>query len=176
MKRKFICIFCGAGTPTSENLFNQAKKLANLMVKNNYGLVYGGASIGLMGLFADEILKLGGEVIGVMPKTLVDMEVAHDNLSELIIVNTMHERKQIMYDKSDSFIAFAGGFGTLDELFEIVTWRQLNLHQKKVYVANIDNYFDGIKSFITNAVSNKLIKEKDAKIINFIDDVSLVFN
>jgi uncharacterized protein (TIGR00730 family) len=174
MSKKFLCVFCGSSNNVDERYFNVAKKMANKMLEKNIGLVYGGASVGLMGAIADRMLENGGEVIGVMPQGLVDMEVAHDNLTELIVVDTMHSRKEIMYQRSDAFVALPGGFGTLDELFEILTWRQLNFHHKPISVLSIDQYFKPIEEFVKNANRVGFVKDRDVAFIGFtesLDDV-----
>lgn len=176
MKKKYLCVFCGSSNNVDNKFFGLAKQLGQLMASKNIGLVYGGASVGLMGALADAVLENGGNVIGVIPKSLVDMEVAHENLEELIIVDGMHERKKIMYEKSDAFVALPGGFGTLDELFEILTWRQLNFHHKEIMVLNFDQYFQSILDFVLGANKAGFIKDRDIDLLNFVDDINQVVN
>lgn len=139
---KKLCVFCGSGKGRLEKYGVIGRVLGEEMAKGDIGLVYGGASVGVMASVADGCLENEGKVWGVIPKGLVDMEVAHDNLTELLIVDSMHERKKKMYDLSDAFVALPGGFGTLDELCEILTWAQLKYHNKPIYILNQDGFFD----------------------------------
>ena len=135
-----------------------AAALGHSIVRGQYELVYGGASIGLMGELADTVLDSGGRVIGVMPANLAEKEIAHPNLTELHVASSMHERKSIMADLSDAFVAMPGGLGTLEELFEIWTWGQLGYHEKPIAVLNIDGYFDSMLTFLDQAVAEGFIK------------------
>lgn len=128
------------------------------MVNRNIGLVYGGASIGIMGQIADTVLSLGGEVIGVIPQALAAKEVSHNGLTELKVVGSMHARKAMMADLADGFIALPGGLGTLEELFEILTWAQLGFHQKPCGLLNIDGYYNGLITFLDHGVDEAFIK------------------
>ena len=139
---KKICVFCGSSKGTLPKYTENAYSLGQTLAKNNLGLVYGGASIGVMGAVADGCLAENGEVYGVIPSSILDLEVGHDGLTKLDIVDNMHERKAKMYDLSDAFFALPGGMGTLDELCEIVTWSQLKYHEKPCYVINEDGFFD----------------------------------
>lgn len=141
----YLCVFCGS-SPGQHPRFKQvAEELGGKMAKNNFGLVYGGADVGLMGAVANAVLKDGGQAIGVMPQALVNLEVAHENLSQFYVVNSMHERKQKLYDLSHAFVALPGGPGTLDEWFEILTWAQLRHHSKPIYILNVE--IDGVGYF-----------------------------
>lgn len=160
-----ICIFCGANASKDPEVEVQAKKLMTDFQQNNVELVYGGASIGVMGTLATDLMVKGGRVTGVIPQHLMNKEVAHGGLTELIVTKDMHERKQTMYKLSDAFLIFPGGMGTLDELFEIVTWRQLGLHQKPIAILNINGYFDSLLKFLDHAVAQGLVKQKDRDII-----------
>ena len=126
---KSICIYCGSNPGRQEAYSRAARDLARTLVNRNLKLVYGGASVGIMGLIADTVLQLGGEAVGVIPEALVRKEVAHPNLTELHVTQSMHERKTLMADLSDGFIAMPGGIGTLEEIFEIWTWAQLGFHK-----------------------------------------------
>lgn len=174
MTKKYLCVFCGSSNHVGQEYFNIAKELGKEMVLNNIGLIYGGASVGVMGVIADEVLAGGGSVIGVIPKSLVDMEVAHEGLDDLIVVDSMHARKEIMYQKSDAFVALPGGFGTLDELFEILTWRQLNFHHKPINVLSKNDYFAPIQEFVINANRAGFIKDRDLDLIQFTDSIDSV--
>lgn len=137
---------------------DSARLLGKTLAEQNITLVYGGASVGIMGQIADATMASGGEVIGVMPKQLVDREVAHNSLNQLIVVENMHERKAKMAELSDGFIALPGGLGTLEELFEVLTWSQLRIHNKPCALLNIEGYYDQLIAFLDNAVAEKFIK------------------
>lgn len=155
---KRICVYCGSSAGNSSEYALAADALGKTMVKRGYDLVYGGASIGLMGELADTVLDAGGEAIGVMPSILAEKEIAHPNLTKLHVTASMHDRKSVMADLSDAFIALPGGLGTLEELFEIWTWGQLGFHEKPIALFNIDGYFDGILTFLDHAVIEGFIK------------------
>src|SRR6185312_16152584 len=137
-----ICVFAGSNMGTRLEYEEAARELGYELVARGLGLVYGGASVGLMGVIADAVIAKGGEVIGILPRGLFEREVAHEHLTELHKVGSMHERKALMADLSDSFIALPGGYGTFDELFEIITWAQIGLHSKPIGLLNVANYFD----------------------------------
>jgi uncharacterized protein (TIGR00730 family) len=160
-----ICIFCGASNSKDPEVAKQTHHLMDFFHQKNVGLVYGGASIGIMGALANRLIDLGGEVVGVIPQHLLNMEVAHAGLSKLHVVSDMHERKKMMYELSDAFLIFPGGMGTLDELFEIATWRQLGLHAKPIAILNINGYFDHLLSFLDHAVAQGLIKASDRSLL-----------
>lgn len=134
-----------------------AGELAAVLARRNIGLVYGGASVGVMGALADAALERGGEVIGVIPRHLMDKERSHGGLTELHIVESMHERKALMGSLSDGFIALPGGLGTLEEFFEVLTWNQLGIHRKPCGLLNIDGFFDGLKSFLDHTVHEEFV-------------------
>lgn len=142
-----------------------ARSLAKILASNDITLVYGGASVGIMGQLADAALEAGGKVIGVMPQELVDREVAHLNLSELIVVGSMHERKAKMAKLSDGFIALPGGLGTFEELFEVLTWAQLRFHNKPCGLLNTDGYYDQLVSFLDHSVNEGFIKPAHREMI-----------
>ena len=156
---KRLCVYCGSNYGSRPEYNQAARELARVMVNKNIGLVYGGASIGVMGEIADAVLKEGGEVIGVIPKELLVREAAHTGITELREVNTMHERKAMMAELSDGFIALPGGLGTIEEFFEIWTWAQLGMHQKPCGLLNAGRYYDKLIEFIDHAVSERFIKE-----------------
>lgn len=155
-----ICVFCGANAGNDESYRAAAERMGRLMAEHGYELVYGGGSVGLMGVIADAALAAGVRVTGVIPKQLALKEIMHEGLTDLHIVGTMHDRKALMADLSDAFIALPGGFGTLDELFEILTWGQLGEHTKPVGILNIRGYFDRLLSFIDHTISEQFVKEK----------------
>src|SRR5215203_5745857 len=146
MKR--VSVFCGSSLGTDEVFQKHAHFVGETLAIQKIGLVYGGANVGLMGAVADGALSKGGEVIGVLPNFLRAKEIAHKNLTQLILVETMHERKTMMNELSDGVIALPGGFGTLEEFFEMLTWAQLGLHKKPIALLNIGGFFDSLKSFI----------------------------
>lgn len=159
-----ICIFCGSN-PGNDPVYQKiAKELIAVMAEKKIGLVYGGAKVGIMGLLADEMIRQGGEVHGVIPKALIDKEVAHRGLTSLREVSTMHERKQLMFDMSDAFITFPGGFGTLDETFEIITWKQIDLHKKPLVFLDVNNFYSPLIDFIDSAVSAGFIRPEHRKL------------
>lgn len=153
-----ICVYCGASLGKRSGYTKAAHSLAQEMVNREISLIYGGASIGIMGQMANAVLSLGGEVIGVIPQALAAKEVSHNGLTELKVVDSMHERKAMMTDLADGFIALPGGLGTLEELFEILTWAQLGLHQKPCGLLNIDSYYDGLIKFLDHGVDEAFIK------------------
>lgn len=155
-----ICVFSGSRAGTRPDYRAAAEALADAMAERGLRLVYGGGDIGLMGAMADRILAAGGEVIGVIPRCLVEREVAHHGITKLHVVETMHERKALMADLSDAFIAIPGGFGTLEELFEVVTWRQLRIHGKPCAVLNTAGYFDDLLRFLDRAVADDFIRRE----------------
>jgi hypothetical protein len=156
MKR--ICVFCGSSLGLKPEYKKAAQELGYLMAKEGIGLVYGGASVGLMGQIADQILKEGGEAIGVIPHFMVEKELAHPNLTQLKIVHSMHERKALMAELSDGFIALPGGFGTFEEFFEVLTWGQLNIHTKPCGLLNVSGYYNKLVGFIDSSVTEGFVK------------------
>lgn len=155
---KNICVFCGSSDGARPVYKQHCETLAQAMVSRKIDLIYGGASIGLMGAIADAVLERGGKVIGVIPEHLKNYEISHTGLTELIIVPDMHQRKAKMAELADGFIALPGGIGTLEELIEIATWQQLCLHQKPTGVLNIDGYYDSLIEFLSHGVQEKFLK------------------
>lgn len=162
---KSICIYCGSSPGASPLYAAAARRLAQEMVADNIALVYGGGNVGLMGIIADEVLRLGGEATGVIPKALLKKEVGHHGLTRLHIVKDMHERKALMAELSDGFIAMPGGIGTLEELFEVFTWSQLGIHDKPIGLLNVNGFFDGLIGFVQHLVNERFLKDEQAKII-----------
>ena len=160
---KNICVFCGSSFGAQELYQDAARKLGRCIAKNDLSLVYGGGKVGLMGTVADEVLKLKGEVIGVIPNFLMDKEVGHMGLSQLHVVDTMHERKQLMAQLSDAFIALPGGLGTLEELAEIITWVQLEIIKKPTAILNVNGFYNALLSQIDFMTSEGFIKESNRK-------------
>lgn len=153
-----ICVYCGSSSGRLETYAKAAEELAGVLVSRGIRLVYGGASIGIMGCVADHVLKLGGEVVGVIPEALGSKEIMHANLTELHITKSMHERKMLMAELADGFIALPGGIGTLEELFEIWTWAQLGFHDKPCGVLNIEGYYDSLIRFLDHVQDEQFVK------------------
>ena len=157
MYMKNLCVFCGSNAGADPIYTQAAQELGKLMAERDMTLVYGGGNVGLMGVIADECLNHGGKVIGVIPNFLQDKEVGHDGLTKMIVVKTMHERKQIMADLSDGFVAMPGGFGTMDELCEILTWSQLGLHSNPIGLLNINGYYEHLKILFDHMVDQRFL-------------------
>jgi hypothetical protein len=160
-----ICVFCGSNAGARSEYAEAARALAAVLVECKLGIVYGGGNVGLMGVLADAALAHGGEVIGVIPRKLVDKEVAHRGVTELRIVETMHERKALMNDLSDAFIALPGGFGTLDEFFEVLTWSQLGFHGKPCALLNVAGYYDRMLAMLDHAVTERLLRPAHRELV-----------
>jgi uncharacterized protein (TIGR00730 family) len=169
MKR--ICVFCGSHSGNGETYAQMARHATEKIVAAGYGIVYGGGSIGLMGIVADTALACGGEVIGVIPHALARTEVAHAGLTELHVVKTMHERKEIMDDASDAFIALPGGFGTMDEFCEVLSWRQLRIHDKPIGLLNYSGYYDALLSLFDHMVREGFIGPHTRRLFTDADSI-----
>lgn len=165
-----VCVFCGSSPGATPAFAEQAARLGRVLAAHRLGLVYGGASVGLMGTLADATLAAGGEVVGVIPRSLVDMEVAHEGLQELRIVSSMHERKAVMADLADAFVALPGGLGTLDELAEILTWAQLGLHTKPTGLLDVEGYFAPLLAFLDGAVRSRFLHPQHRAMLLVDDD------
>jgi uncharacterized protein (TIGR00730 family) len=160
-----ICVFCGASDGVKPIYRETAIKLGQLLTERNIDLVYGGGNLGLMGIVGDAVMEAGGRVYGVTVRALVDREQAHTGLSELFIVNTLHERKMMMSTLSDGFIALPGGLGTLEEIIEILTWGQLGFHQKPSGFLNVNGFYDGLLSFFDYQVEQGFVRPSNRKLI-----------
>jgi uncharacterized protein (TIGR00730 family) len=172
MKR--LTVFCGSSFGTDSIYKSQATLLGQTLAKRNIELVYGGANVGLMGAVADGVLSEGGKVIGVLPNFLKSKEIAHEQLTELILVDSMHERKTKMNELCDGVIALPGGFGTLEEFFEMLTWAQLGLHKKPIAILNIDNFYDSLNALLQTMVNKGFLKEANQQMLlvsNNIDEL-----
>jgi uncharacterized protein (TIGR00730 family) len=165
-----ICVFCGSSVGTDPKYLAEAKSLGQQMAGGGWDLVYGGTSVGLMGATADAVLSGCAEVIGVLPQALQDREIAHRGLTKLHMVGSMHERKALMASLSDAFIALPGGYGTLDEFFEIVTWAQLKIHSKPCVLINTDGYYDLLLQFLEHAVREEFVKPVNRRLIQVARD------
>ncbi len=162
---KRICVFCGSNSGRSSAYADAAIALAEKLVRRQISIVYGGGNVGLMGVLADTALAAGGKVIGVIPGALVAREVAHTGLSELKIVDSMHERKALMADLSDAFIAMPGGYGTFEEFCEILTWTQLGLQRKPCGILNIEGYYDHLLRMLDHAVDEEFLKPQHRRML-----------
>ncbi|QKG83546.1 TIGR00730 family Rossman fold protein [Kroppenstedtia pulmonis] len=155
-----VAVFCGSSSGSVRAYGEGAKELGQALAEAGITLVYGGASVGLMGVVADTVLRHGGQVIGVIPKSLVDHELAHDNLTELHIVDSMHERKALMAELSEGFITMPGGSGTMEEFFEVFTWAQLGFHQKPCGLLNLNGYYTSLIQFFSHMVQEGFMKKE----------------
>jgi len=177
MIMKRVSVFCGSSFGTNPLFEENAYQLGQTLAKKGIGLVYGGANVGLMGAVANGVLESNGEAIGVLPHFLQQKEIAHNGLTELILVESMHERKTKMNDLCDGVIALPGGFGTLEEFFEMLTWAQLGLHRKPIAILNVNGFYDALVAFIQNMVNSGFLKEinRDMLIVsNNIDELLLL--
>lgn len=156
---KKICVFCGSSYGYNPVYSETIKKLSEVFISNDITLVYGGAKVGLMGRLADHILSLEGKVIGIIPEFLKAKEVGHNGLTKIIVVKSMHERKKIMEKQSDGFIALPGGFGTIEEILEMITWGQLKLHEKPCGFLNVNGFYDLLNKFLENTVKEGFIEK-----------------
>ena len=154
MKIKALTVFCGSKSGNNPSFLSAAAALGNLLAQENIELVYGGGNKGLMGAVANGCLDQGGKVIGIMPKLLLEWEAQHTGLTELVITENMHDRKKILYEKGDAGLVLPGGMGTLDELFEMLTWNNLKIHNKKVFILNIEGYYDALIQLLENMDTN----------------------
>ncbi len=161
-----ICVYCGSNTGAHDDYSTAARDLASVLVLNNYELVYGGAARGTMGVIADAVLELGGKVHGVIPTMLLGKEIAHPGLTELHTVGSMHERKSMMESLADGFIALPGGFGTLEELIEILTWGQLRVHDKPCGVLNVRGYFDHLLAYLDHTEAEGFLRPENRSMLH----------
>ncbi len=162
---KTICVYCGSSPGNTERYQASARAMAAELVQQGISLVYGGGSVGLMGVIADEVMRLGGAVTGVIPDALMQREVGHARLTQLHVVRDMHERKAMMAALADGFIALPGGIGTLEELFETTTWSQLGLHDKPIGLLNVDGFYDGLITFLQHMVTQGFLRPEHAALM-----------
>jgi uncharacterized protein (TIGR00730 family) len=160
-----ICVFCGSSQGNRPEYGIAAQEMGRELVRRNIGLVYGGGNVGLMGMIADAVLKAGGEVQGVIPENLMAREVGHKRLTKLHVVRSMHERKALMADLSDAFVAMPGGFGTLEEFCEVVTWTQLGLHAKPCGILNVRGYYTPLLRMFDHAVEERFLKPENRALV-----------
>lgn len=170
-----VCVFCGSSMGNDVRYHDAAVRLGEVLAENDCTLYYGGGNVGLMKVIADKMLEEGKEVVGVMPNLILDMEIGHDGVTKMIETDSMSERKNLLIDEADAFIAMPGGFGTLDELFEIIVLNQLQITDKPVALYNVMNYYDGIIQFIDHAVSQGFIRKEHRDNIIISDDPEVLF-
>ncbi|GGH02440.1 LOG family protein [Pedobacter zeae] len=174
-KLNSVCVYCGSNFNGDVPLRNAIKQLAETLVRQQIKLVYGGGSVGVMGVLADDVLELGGLVTGIIPQFLMDKEVGHKGITEMIVTENMHQRKQKMADLSDGFVILPGGFGTLEEFFEVLTWLQLGLHNKPIGVLNVNGFYDPLFAQMDMMVRNKFLKPANRDLVfNEADAESLI--
>ncbi len=166
-----ICVYCGSSPGKNPNILSAAAEFGKKLAEQNIELVYGGSSLGVMGRLADSVMENGGRVTGVIPENLFSREVAHTDISQLITVKDMHERKYTMADLADAFVAMPGGFGTMEELFEIITWNQIGIIQKPITLLNIDGFYNPLLIMIEKASNAGFIHEKNPGILQVADSV-----
>ncbi len=160
-----LCVFCGSKLGSDHAHRSAARRLGALLASRSIGLVYGGGDVGLMGVLADAVLAAGGEAVGVIPQALVDFEVAHRGLTELRVVHTMHERKALMAELSDAFLALPGGMGTMDEIFEALTWKQLDIHRKPCGLLNTSGYYDHLLALLDRFVAEGFLSPGNRELL-----------
>jgi uncharacterized protein (TIGR00730 family) len=161
MDLKTVCVYCGSSDTKETAIEEEIRAFGREIARRGIRLIYGGASRGLMGAVADEVIQAGGKVTGIIPKALEGRESAHQGLSELRVVGSMHEREQLMFDLSDAFVAFPGGFGTMEEIIEMITWKQMGIHGKPIVIANIGGYFNPLLQQFELAVQRKYARNED---------------
>jgi len=171
-----ICVYCGSGFGNKDEYLIAAKGLGKELAKRGIGLVYGGSSTGLMGTVADSVLEAGGVVTGIIPKAIFEKELAHEGLTKLVVVDSMHQRKAAMAEAADGFIALPGGFGTFEELFEILTWAQLDFHQKPTGILNICGYYDNLKQQIEKSITEGFVQEVHRQLVIIEDSSEEILN
>ena len=165
-----VTVYCGSNAGADPAYAEGTRALARLLVASGVRVVYGGASLGLMGILADTAMEAGGEVIGIMPQALIDREIGHRGLTDLRVVGSMHERKALMAELGDAFIALPGGIGTLEELIEVYTWSQLGMHRKPIGVLNVNGYYDGLAAFLDDAVQERFLPAQHREVLIFEPD------
>ena len=160
-----ICVFCGASPGARREYAESARTIARLLAAEGIGVVYGGGGVGLMGALADAVLAEGGQITGVIPRSLMEREIAHRDVSDMRVVGSMHERKALMAELADAFVALPGGIGTLEELFEVYTWAQLGLHRKPCALLNVEGYYDAIADFLAQAVAERFLRDETRELL-----------
>lgn len=166
-----LCVYCGSRVGTTERYREEAARLGRMLAERGIALIYGGGAIGIMGVIADAVLDAGGEVIGIIPEHLQRTEVGHEKVSELVVVESMHSRKMQMVERSDAFVVLPGGLGTLDETFEIITWKQLGLHDKPIIIADIGGYWQPLIKLIDGVVDGGFADPSVRNLTTVVDSI-----
>jgi len=166
-----VCVYCGSSSNVDDAFKEGAVQLGKEIAKQKWGVVYGGGDVGLMGLVANSALEAGGDVIGIIPEHISSREVQHTSLTELHVVDTMHVRKQMMVDKSEAFVILPGGIGTMDEFFELVTWKQLGLHDKPIVIVNLNGYWTKLIELVTNIANEGFMRQEDLTMYHVVDKI-----
>jgi len=170
-RKKWVCVFCASAAGASPAYLEAANDLGRRIVECGHGLVYGGATVGAMGAVADAALAAGGEVVGVIPDVIREREIDHKGLTELHVVRTMHERKALLAQRADAFVALPGGYGTMDELIEIVTWAQLKIHAKPCVLVNVNGFWNGLLAFLDTCVTEGFIQAENRGLVQVASNV-----
>ena len=171
-----ICVYCGSSSRGSPEHHLAARKLGRDMAARGIELVYGGGHVGVMGMLADAVLDAGGRVTGVIPRHLYDLEVGHEGVTELLLVDSMHARKNLMFERADAFVVLPGGLGTLDETFEIVTWRQLGLHDKPIVIVDVGGYWAPLRALLDAVIEGGYAAPASRRLFTMVDTVEAVFS
>ncbi|UGB36898.1 TIGR00730 family Rossman fold protein [Frateuria soli] len=171
-----LCVYCGSSSGSHPDYASQAHAFGTEMARRGIALVYGGGKVGLMGTVADAVLEAGGRAIGVIPRQLLDLEVAHPGLTELVVVETMHQRKTRMYELSDAFAALPGGFGTMDEMFEMLTWAQLGLHRYPCAFLDVRGYYTHLRAMMGHMVAERFVRPEQREDVWFGQDMAALFD
>lgn len=166
-----VCVYCGSSSNVDDAFKKAAVDLGKAVAGEGWGVVYGGGRVGLMGLVADSVLEAGGKVVGIIPEHIQSREVEHTDLTELHVVDTMHVRKQMMVDRSEAFVILPGGIGTLDEFFELVTWKQLGLHDKPIVIVNLNGYWSKLIETVENIANEGFMRMDDLKMYHVVDKI-----
>jgi len=169
-QKKWVCVFCASAAGASPEYLKAARELGRQVAKRGYGLLYGGATVGAMGAVADAALAAGGAVVGVIPEVICEREIDHRGLTELHVVGTMHERKAMLADRADAFVALPGGYGTMDEFIEILTWAQLRIHAKPCVLVNVQGFYEGLLRFLDTCVAEGFIQAENRKLVQVAGD------
>ena len=169
-----LCVYCGSSSAVDARYRDAAVRLGATLARQRIALVYGGGRVGLMGLLADACLQAGGSVVGVIPEFLRRAEVGHGAVTELVVVDTMHERKRTMFERADGFVILPGGLGTLEEMFEVLTWKQLGLHDKPIVVVDVAGYWQPLAALIDHMIGENFARPEARALLTVVDDVEQV--
>jgi len=173
---KSVCVYCGSSSRVADVHKDAAHALGDGLARRDIQLVYGGGRVGLMGIMADAALAAGGSVVGIIPEHIQSAEVEHTGLTELVVVDSMHTRKRLMVDRSDAFVVLPGGFGTMDEAFEVLTWKQLRLHDKPIVIVDVDGYWRPLLGLVDHMVAQGFAQASHRALFSVVDEVDDVFN